>query len=259
MKSIPAQIRMHFEYSRSTVKSLTIAIGWRPCYPLEALETLGDRMKRTRQEPEHPMGWKDPIGLKKLLRSTSALTRAFYARPTATVARELLGKVLVHGCAAGRIVETEAYLGLDDPAAHASRGITARTRVMFGPPGHAYVYLSYGMHECLNLVAEPEGSPGCVLIRALEPLAGVETMRSRRGAARRVEDLANGPGKLTRAMDITRRHYGVDITRGGLTVRVFKMEPAIRISTTPRIGITRSTDWPLRFLIEDNAFVSAGG
>jgi DNA-3-methyladenine glycosylase len=226
---------------------------------LEALETLGDRVKQTREARHRPMDFEDSIGLKKLLRSTRMLPRAFYARPAATVARELLGKVLLHGSAAGRIVETEAYLGPGDLAAHASRGITARTRALFGPPGHAYVYLSYGMHECLNLVTEPEGSPGCVLIRALEPLAGIETMRSRRGTARRVEDLASGPGKLTQAMDITRRHYGVDVTRGGLTVRVFKTEPAIRISTTPRIGITRSADWPLRFLIEDNAFVSMGG
>jgi DNA-3-methyladenine glycosylase len=205
------------------------------------------------------MNWQDSIALEKLLRSTRTLPRAFYARPAAEVARELLGKVLLHGGAAGRIVETEAYLGLDDPAAHASRGITARTRVLFGPPGHAYVYLSYGVHECLNLAAEPEGSPGCVLIRALEPLAGIETMRSRRGAARRIKDLASGPGKLTRAMDITLRHYGADVTRGCLTVRAFRDEPAIRIATTPRIGITRSADRPLRFLIADNPFVSARG
>ena len=98
------------------------------------------------------------------------LPRSFYARPTVEVARELLGTILVHGACAGRIVETEAYLGLEDRAAHASRGMTAQTKVIFGPPGHAYVYLIYGVYECLNLVAEPDGTAGCVLIRALEPL-----------------------------------------------------------------------------------------
>jgi len=114
------------------------------------------------------------------------------------VARELLGKILVHGQTAGRIVETEAYLGREDRAAHAWHGLTPRTRVLFGPPGHAYIYLIYGMHECLNLVAEPEGTPGCVLIRALEPLAGIGVMRERRPAGRRIWDLTDGPGKADR-------------------------------------------------------------
>src|SRR5579864_5733720 len=117
------------------------------------------------------------------------LRRDFYLRPTIEVARELLGKVLVHGATAGIIVETEAYLGGDDLAAHSARGITDRTRVIFGPPGHAYVYFIYGMYECLNLVAEPAGQPGCVLVRALEPIAGIEVMRQRRPSARRLEDL----------------------------------------------------------------------
>src|ERR1035441_8411582 len=119
------------------------------------------------------------------------LKRSFYHRPTVEVARDLLGKVLVHGSAAGVIVETEAYLGGDDLAAHSARGLTERTRVIFGPPGYAYVYIVYGMYECLNLVAEAEGKPGCVLIRALEPVAGVGLMRRRRPAARRLEDLAS--------------------------------------------------------------------
>src|SRR5579859_267717 len=125
------------------------------------------------------------------------LPRSFYNRGAITVARQLLGKVLVHGPAAGMIVETEAYLGGDDLAAHSARGITPRTRVIFGPPGHAYVYFIYGMHECLNLVAEPEGSPGCVLIRALEPVSGIQCMQRRRPGARTLRDLASGPGKLT--------------------------------------------------------------
>src|SRR5271167_476767 len=140
-----------------------------------------------------------------------ALARSFYHRPTIEVARDLLGKVLVHGPTAGIIVETEAYLGGDDLAAHSARGITPRTRVIFGPPGHAYVYFIYGMYECLNLVAEPEGQPGCVLVRAIEPLAGIATMRRRRPAAKRLEDLASGPGKLTLALDITRKQNGADL------------------------------------------------
>src|SRR5579863_9173677 len=122
------------------------------------------------------------------------LKRAFYERSADEVARALLGKVIVHGPTAGIIVETEAYLGGDDLASHSSRGVTDRTRVIFGPPGHAYVYFIYGMYECLNLVCEPEGQPGCVLIRALEPVAGLEIMRQRRPAARKPEDLASGPG-----------------------------------------------------------------
>src|SRR5947209_5879283 len=132
------------------------------------------------------------------------LKRSFYERPTVEVARGLLGKVLVHGPTAGVIVETEAYLGGEDLAAHSARGITERTRVIFGPPGHAYVYFIYGMYECLNLVCEPAGVPGCVLIRALEPVAGMDLMRTRRPAARKPEQIANGPGKLTLAMAITR-------------------------------------------------------
>jgi DNA-3-methyladenine glycosylase len=159
------------------------------------------------------------------------------------VARDLLGKVLVHGPTAGIIVETEAYLGREDLAAHSARGVTDRTRVIFGPPGHAYVYFIYGMYECLNLVCEPEGVPGCVLIRALEPIAGSEIMRARR----RSDDLASGPGKLTIAMGITRRQNGADVTRGDLVVREGLAH--VDIVVTPRIGITKCADLPLRFLI----------
>jgi DNA-3-methyladenine glycosylase len=147
------------------------------------------------------------------------LKRAFYERPTVDVARDLLGKILVHGPTAGMIVETEAYPGGDDFASHSARGITPRTRVIFGPPGHAYVYFIYGMYQCLNLVCEPDGTAGGVLIRALEPLAGIEIMRSRRPSARKPEQLASGPGKLTLALAITLQHNGVDVTRGSLVVR----------------------------------------
>ena len=184
------------------------------------------------------------------------LRREFYARPATEVARALLGKVLVHGPAAGAIVETEAYLGGDDLAAHSARGVTPRTRVIFGPPGHAYVYFIYGMYECLNLVCEAVGSPGCVLIRALEPVAGLDLMRSRRPAARKLEDLASGPGKLTLAMAISRAQNGADVTRGSLVVRDPAAAATFAIQVTPRIGITKCADLPLRFVIEGNRFVS---
>jgi len=172
-----------------------------------------------------------------------ALPRTFYQRPATDVARALLGKTLVHGAVSARIVETEAYLGLDDPAAHAFRGLTPRTKVLFGPPAHAYVYLIYGMYECLNIVAETEGSPGCVLIRAVEPVAGVI-------------DLSNGPGKLTRALGITLEHYGADLTRGPLTIHAPASNEKFDIATSPRIGINKSADLPLRYFIRGNRFVS---
>jgi DNA-3-methyladenine glycosylase len=184
------------------------------------------------------------------------LKREFYERPTVAVARDLLGKVLVHGQTAGMIVETEAYLGGGDLAAHSARGITDRTRVIFGPPAHAYVYFVYGMYECLNIVAEAEGQPGCVLIRALEPLAGMDTMQQRRPAARKVEDLASGPGKLTLAMGITRAQNGADVTRGPLVVRAQAEPRRVEIEVTPRIGIRHCADWPLRFFVKGNRFVS---
>jgi DNA-3-methyladenine glycosylase len=175
------------------------------------------------------------------------------------VARDCLGKILVHGSAAGRIVEVEAYLGVGDRAAHSWRGPTDRTRVIFGPPGHAYVYFIYGMYECLNFVAEPEGIAGCVLIRALEPLAGIATMRRRRPAASRIEDLASGPGKLTLAMGITRKLNGADLIEGPLQVRRPLDETPFEIEVTPRIGIRHAADLLARFVIAGNKFVSRGG
>jgi DNA-3-methyladenine glycosylase len=196
------------------------------------------------------------IPLAQLLSSSAVLNRDFYARPAVEVARNCLGKILVHGRTAGRIVETEAYLGVDDRAAHAWHGMTDRTRVIFGPPGHAYVYFIYGMYECLNFVAEPVGQAGCVLIRALEPVSGIATMQRRRPAAKRVEDLASGPGKLTLALGITRKQNGADLTTSALQVRGLRDEPTVEIATTPRIGITHCADWPLRFFIAGNRFVS---
>lgn len=187
---------------------------------------------------------------------TSILRRGFYERGTVDVARDLLGKVLVHGPTAGIIVETEAYLGGDDLASHSAVGITDRTRVIFGPPGHAYVYLSYGMHDCMNIVAEAAGTPGCVLIRALQPIEGLDIMRFRRPKARTDRDLASGPGKLTQALGITRKDTGADMTKGDLVVRTPPAACPFEIIVTPRIGITKCAELPLRFLIKGNKFVS---
>lgn len=185
-----------------------------------------------------------------------ALPRSFYNRPTVEVAKDLLGKVLRHGETSGIIVETEAYLGADDLAAHSARGLTDRTRVIFGPPGHAYVYLIYGMYECLNIIAEPEGVPGCVLLRAVEPLEGIDIMRQRRPTARKLEDLASGPGKLTLALGISRKLNGADLTRVPLFVHDATHQSPMKIVATPRVGITKCTDWHLRFHIAGNRFVS---
>ncbi len=181
-------------------------------------------------------------------RVKAILPRCFYARPAAEVARALLGQLLVHGETAGVITETEAYLGGEDLASHSARGRTQRTAVIFGPPGHAYIYLNYGLHECLNLIAEPEGHPGCVLLRAIAPERGLELMRERRGKVKE-RDLANGPGKLTQALGITRALNGADVTSGALRVEERAPVDSSRIVTTARIGITKCADWPLRFVL----------
>lgn len=180
------------------------------------------------------------------------LPRSFYARDAVQVGRELLGKVMVHGPCAGIIVETETYLAEGDLASHAAVGMTNRNRVMFGPAGHAYVYLAYGMHDCANIVA---GS-GCILIRALEPVEGLELMRARRPKARTDRDLTSGPGKLTQALAITRALNGVDMTRGDFVVLDRKSVTEVEIDVGPRIGITKCADFPLRFTIKGNQFVS---
>lgn len=187
--------------------------------------------------------------------TSGVLPREFYSRDPANVARDLLGKLLVHGDTSGRIVEVEAYLGKDDRAAHSARGVTGRTRVIFGPPGHAYVYFIYGMYECLNIVTEPEGVAGCVLIRAIEPVDGIAVMQERRPGVKSVHELANGPGKLTLAMGIDRRHYGADMTHGLLTVRHDPRAGDFEVRTSPRIGIRESAELPLRFYAHGNAAV----
>jgi DNA-3-methyladenine glycosylase len=175
------------------------------------------------------------------------IPRSFYARDTMAVAQELLGKLLVHGETSGIIVETEAYLGSGDLAAHSAAGITPRTKVIFGPPGHAYVYLNYGIHECFNIVVGDDGVAGCVLIRALNPVAGLELMKVRRKGAK---DLTGGPGKLTQALGITRALNGADLTVGPLTIHDLGLH--LNFRSTPRIGITKSADLPLRFLADGN-------
>ncbi len=192
----------------------------------------------------------------QLLERTELLPSEFYGRPTVEVSRDLLSCVLLHNNIAGMIVETEAYLGADDLAAHSSRGVTERTRVIFGPPGRAYVYFIYGKYECLNVVADRDGVPGCVLIRALAPLCGLATMYGRRHWRGPSIGLANGPGKLTQALDITRRHYGQRVDEGELTIRRWREKPNFEITATPRIGITKCVDWPLRFIWKDHPCLS---
>ncbi len=200
------------------------------------------------------------IAPSELLAATRLPARSFYARPTVEVARSLLGTVLLHrtdeGLLAGVIVEVEAYLGQDDPAAHSSAGRTARTRVIFGNPGHAYVYKIYGLHHCLNVVAEPGGTPGCVLVRAMEPVCGLDVMRSRRVAAQRAEQIASGPAKLTQAMGIGMEAYGADLLGEPLSIRVPRKEPEVAVGTTKRIGIRKARELDLRFFIVDNEHVS---
>ena len=192
--------------------------------------------------------------------SPRPLAARFYARPTPEVARRLLGHVLVSEIGgrrtAGRIVETEAYIGPDDPACHGyGARRTRRNATLFEAPGTAYVYFTYGMHWCLNAVTERPGFPAAVLIRALEPLEGLATMRRRRGGVPDRE-LCSGPAKLCQALGVTGREDGMPLTLGRL--RVLRAEPRQRhaITMTARIGITRATDWPLRFLIEDSPWVS---
>ncbi|WP_242868901.1 DNA-3-methyladenine glycosylase [Desulfotomaculum copahuensis] len=185
------------------------------------------------------------------------LPRSFYRRDTVTVARELLGHYLVHqspdGLTAGRIVETEAYLQ-GDPACHASRGMTPRNRVMFGPQGYAYVYFIYGMYYCFNVVTRDEGVGEAVLIRALEPAAGIALMKSRR-RREKINELCSGPARLVQAMGITREHNGADLTREPLFICHGGTMPA-GIVTTTRIGIRAGSELPLRFYLRESAFVS---
>ncbi len=179
----------------------------------------------------------------------------FYDRPVVEVARELVGCVVSHGSAAGVIVETEAYHH-SEPACHAFVGLTPRTATLFGPPGHAYVYRSYGIHALLNAVCEPEGVGAAVLIRALEPLEGVELMRRRRGMTR-LESLCSGPGKLTQALDIELRLNGVDLERGPVTISGRRGAwRDVEVAVDRRIGITKAIELPWRFSAVGSRFLS---
>ena len=184
----------------------------------------------------------------ELLKQTEPIPRQFFERSADLLAPDLLSTVLVHEGAAGMLVETEAYLGLTDLAAHSSRGLTERTKVMFGPAGHAYVYLIYGIYECLNVVADKPGIPHCVLVRALEPMVNLRQMAERRRWKGPTTGIANGPGKLTLAMGITRSHYGADLCSGPLQLRRWKCPPPFAIEVTPRIGISQNADWLMRFV-----------
>jgi DNA-3-methyladenine glycosylase len=189
-----------------------------------------------------------------------ALPRSFYNRETEIVAREMLGAVLEcdtpGGVASGIIVETEAYLGEHDLACHAVAGHTARTESLYGPPGISYVYFIYGMYWCFNAVTREEGLPSAVLVRALEPLDGISLMHRRRPHVKRPADLTNGPGKLCTALGITGAMSGKSLQRKPLLIREGEPVASDRIETTTRIGITRSADWPLRWLVRGNEFVS---
>jgi len=182
----------------------------------------------------------------------AAYPPSFYDRRTERVARDLLGAILrcetPEGIASGRIVETEAYLGEHDLACHAAAGRTARTEGLYGEPGTAYVYFTYGMHWCANAVTRKEGLPSAVLIRALEPLEGLELMAARRRGIRNVRDLANGPAKLCAALGITGALNGVRLRRSQLTIRPGTPVPDREVAVTPRIGITKAVDWPLRWI-----------
>ena len=174
------------------------------------------------------------------------LPRSFFARPCLEVAPELVGLYLVHGERAGRIVEVEAYVHEEDQACHARFGRTKRSETLYGPPGHAYVYLIYGMYDCFNVVTEPRGSPAAVLIRALEP-------------APPLDGGTDGPGKLCRALGISRAHNHADLVAGTQVWIERRERPKLRIATTPRIGVDYAGPWaqrPWRFLDADSPWVS---
>jgi DNA-3-methyladenine glycosylase len=197
------------------------------------------------------------------------VSRTLFLDPPDVVARKLLGKLLVRAGEpmVGRIVEVEAYFGESDPAAHSFAGKTARNAVLFGPPGHAYVYFVYGMHFCLNVSCEPEGRPGCILLRALEPLCGLEAMSVSRGltaapgrTGKAAATLTSGPGRLCQAFGVTReRDNGVDLTAPESDLQILDDAfVAGEILVTPRIGITKDAHRAARFLLAGNPFVSGG-
>ncbi|HEY8197737.1 MAG TPA: DNA-3-methyladenine glycosylase [Gemmatimonadales bacterium] len=194
------------------------------------------------------------------LRRAATLPVAFFRRPAEVVAAELLGMVVVSSVGGkvteGRIVETEAYLGYDDPASHGYlHRRNARNEALFGAPGSWYVYLSYGMHWCANLVCQRPGLASAVLLRALEPLRGIEIMRRRRGGVTDRE-LCSGPGKLTQALGLTLELDGSRMLSSEVLVRRPTAMGPVAVTTTPRIGITKAADWPLRFHVAGSPWTS---
>ena len=189
------------------------------------------------------------------------LAPEFYNRATELVARDLLGAILEHrspeGITRGRIVEVEAYLGPHDPASHAATGLSDRNRHLHGPPGTAYIYFIYGMHFCVNAVTREEGHGSGVLIRAVEPLAGLALMRKRRGGMPD-RQLTNGPGKVCQALGITAPLGGSPLNRGAL--RILRGTPVADhdVVVAPRVGITKAVEWPLRFMVRGSPWVSRG-
>jgi DNA-3-methyladenine glycosylase len=189
------------------------------------------------------------------------LDREFFARFTLSVASDLLGCLIVRRTAtetvlSGKIVEVEAYRGSDDPASHSFRGKTKRNSLMFGEAGHAYLYFAYGFHWCLNITTEGRGEPGAVLIRALEPVEGVEQMKANRGISQ-VEQLTNGPGKLTKALAIDGGFNGEDVVTSKRLYVVGRDAP-VKVGTSTRVGISRGREQMWRFFVEGNRFVSKG-
>lgn len=183
------------------------------------------------------------------------MNRAFYARPVLAVARDLVGCVVSHGDCAGVVVETEAYHD-SEAACHAHVGLTPRTATLFGPPGIAYVYRSYGVHALLNAVSEPEGIGAAVLIRALEPVRGIEQMRTRRGV-QPIRALCSGPGRLTQALGIGLADNGTDLTRGPILISPRPPQwRAVKIAVDRRIGITKATELPWRFSASGSRYLS---
>jgi DNA-3-methyladenine glycosylase len=190
--------------------------------------------------------------------SGDQLEREFFARPALVVAPELLGCRLANGAVAVRLSEVEAYDGANDPGSHAFSGMTARNEVMFGPPGHLYVYFSYGMHWCANLVCGPAGQAGAVLLRAGEVVSGVDVARRRRPAARADHDLARGPARLAAALSLSRADNGADLCTPGSATQVLggaSVDPG-RIRSGPRVGLARAAERPWRFWLDGDPTVS---
>jgi DNA-3-methyladenine glycosylase len=200
--------------------------------------------------------------MKRRERAADVLPVSFFSRSPEVVARELVGAIIVSDIggvrSSGRIVETEAYLGRDDPASHGYQlRRTVRNEALFGPPGQWYVYLSYGIHWCANLVCWSEGMGSAVLLRALEPVEGIEVMRKRRSVS---DDrlLCSGPGKLCQALGMTRAHDGVMMAKSPVRVLAGSADGDHSIAVTPRIGITKAAEWPLRFAVAGSRWVSGG-